>query len=230
MNLRNLILTLLLGGGCLQASAASDREALKFFETEVRPLLAEACFACHDADKQKGSLRLDHLSWMLRGGDSGPAIVPGNPSKSLLIEAVRREDPYFEMPPKEALTPRQVATLEKWVAEGAFWPTDPNAEIAEKTDEHGFTKEDREWWAIQPVQDPEVPANGADWARNEIDQFVARKLSEVDLKPAPDADRLELVRRVYFDLHGLPPTAEEVTAFLEDQRPDAYERLIDKLL
>lgn len=217
-------------GGLLPATAASDREALKFFETEVRPLLAESCFDCHSAEKQKGGLRLDHVSWMLKGGDSGAAIVPGNPDESLLVEAVRREDPDFEMPPKTALTSQQIGVLEKWVADGAFWPADPNAEVAEKTDQHGFTEEDREWWAIQPVQDPEVPANGEDWARNEIDRFVARKLDETGLKPAPDADRLELVRRVYFDLHGLPPTPEQVSAFMEDQRPDAYSRLIDELL
>ncbi len=229
MNLR-LYLACLSLGGSLTASAASDRDALKFFETEVRPLLAETCFDCHSAEKQKGNLRLDHLSWILKGGDAGPAIVPHRPDESLLIEAIRREDPDFEMPPKKALTSEQVAVLEKWVSEGAYWPDDPQAEVAEATDQHGFTAEDREWWAIQPVQDPDVPEGGDGWARNEIDRFVARRLADAKLEPAVEADRAELVRRAYFDLHGLPPTPEQVAAFINDERTDAFERLIDELL
>ncbi|MEM0968654.1 MAG: DUF1553 domain-containing protein [Verrucomicrobiota bacterium] len=219
----------LLSGGTL---VAVDREELQFFETEIRPLLAEACFDCHDGGKQKGDLRLDHLSWMLKGGNSGPALVPGKPNDSLLIQVVKRSDPDFAMPPKEsmALPASQVSKLEQWIARGAPWPEDPGAEVAEQTDEHGFTASDRAWWAVQPVKDPSPPEHGQGWVENEIDHFLARKLAEAGLKPAARASREELVRRVYFDLHGLPPTPEQVSAFVSDERPDAYRRLIDELL
>lgn len=209
-------------------TAADERDRLLHFENEVRPLLAGACYECHGKDKAKGGLRLDHITHIQRGGDSGPALVAGRPDESLLIEAVRRSDPDFAMPPKKGLGGQEVAVLEKWVREGAFWPEDLKPEIT--VDERGFSEDDYEWWAIQPVAEPPVPGNGKGWARNEIDRFVARKLEEKNLQPAEPAAKHELVRRAYFDLIGLPPTPEEVNAFLEDERPDAWARLIDRLL
>ncbi len=209
--------------------AADDREALKFFENQVRPLLAERCFECHGAEKQKGGLRLDHISHVRRGGDSGAVVVPGKPEASLLVQAVRWSDPDLEMPPKEKLDDSQIAALETWIKAGAPWPKS-DVVAGGEVDERGFSAEDYAWWAIQPVTDPNIPKAGETWARNPVDRFIARKLAAANLEPAPEADRRELVRRAYFDLHGLPPTPEQIATFLADQRPDAYERLIDELL
>ena len=220
------ILSLLVGG----ALAADDPEALKFFENEIRPLLADNCYECHGPEEAKGELRLDHIDHILVGGEYGPALEPGDAEQSLIIEVVRRDDPDFAMPPKEAdaLSASDIAKLEKWIKMGAPWPK----EVAKggAVDEHGFTDEDRAWWAVQPVTDPAVPKTGDKWASNEIDHFVARKLEEAKLHPAEEADRHELVRRAYFDLHGLPPTAEQVEAFVNDKSADAWPKLIQQLL
>ena len=207
--------------------SADERAAAQFFENKVRPLLAERCFECHSEEKQKGGLRLDDLGHILSGGDTGPALVAGKPDDSLLIEAVRYTDPDFEMPPKEQLSAEEVAILEHWINDGAVWPGSKATRVAKE----GFSDEDRQWWAIQPVTDPTVPTAGNEgWARNEIDQFILRALKKAELKPAPEADRRELIRRASFDLHGLPPTPEQVAAFVNDERPDAWERLIEDLL
>ncbi len=223
-----LLLLTLLG---LPAFAADDREALRFFEMEIRPLLANECFKCHGPEEMKGGLRLDHLDFIVKGGDTGPALVAGKPGESLLVEAVRRENPDFTMPPKKALSAGQVAALEKWVALGAPWP----AEVAKKSDvdENGFTEADRNWWAIKPVQDASAPQAGEGWAKNDIDRFIAAKLDEKQLRPAAAAGAGELVRRLYFDLHGLPPGPEDVTAFEKAFAADpdkATSELADKLL
>lgn len=211
--------------------SADDREALKFFENEVRPLLAGECYDCHGPEKSKGGLRLDHREFMITGGDNGPALVAGEPGKSPMIQAVHRTDPDFAMPPKKALEPAQVAVLEKWIALGAPWPEEAVAKS--DVDENGFTEEDKNWWAIKPVVDPPAPEAGADWAENEIDRFVAAKLSEKELKPAPAASAAELARRLYFDLHGLPPNSEDIVAFEKAFAVDpdqATAALADKLL
>ncbi|MCA9271353.1 MAG: DUF1553 domain-containing protein, partial [Planctomycetales bacterium] len=208
------------------AEGPADAEHLKFFESKVRPLLASKCVQCHGADKQKGELRLDSLAGMLQGGESGAAIVPGKPEESLLIEAINYES--FEMPPKGQLNKDSIDLLTRWVKMGAPWPEAEAGLI--RSSEKTFTDEDRSWWAIQPVGLPAVPDAGAGWARNEIDRFVARKLSEAGLQPAPEADRHELVRRAYFDLHGLPPTPAQVEAFVNDTRPGAWQRLIQDLM
>lgn len=210
-----------------QGAPALDAEALRFFENEVRPLLAEHCYQCHGEEKQKGGLRMDSLTHILKGGDSGASIVLGDPEQSLVVEAVRRSDPDFAMPPKEELSAKQVEVLERWIAQGAPWPDlDPKLVV----DENGFTAEEKEWWAIQPVQDPQVPGLDPKWARNEVDAFVGRKLKQEGMTPASEADRRELVRRAYLDLHGVAPTPEQTNAFVQDNRPDAWERLIDDLL
>ncbi len=215
------------------ALSGASKDELKFFETHIRPLLAENCFECHGEDKQKAGLRLDHIDFITAGGDTGPAVVRGDAEASLLIEAVRYTDPDFEMPPKKPLEAEQVALLERWVNAGAPWPEEPGMSPELARDENGFTAEDRAWWAIQPVRDPEVPVEGEGWARNEIDMFVARRLAEHDLEPAAEASPEELVRRAYFDLHGLPPTPEERRAFLDAAEKDlegAWAALIEELL
>ncbi|WP_165698747.1 PSD1 and planctomycete cytochrome C domain-containing protein [Bremerella volcania] len=207
---------------------AVSADKLKFFEMHVRPLLAQHCLECHSAESQKGMLRLDSRAAMLKGGESEEAaIVPGTPNESLLISAVRYES--YEMPPKGQLPEKDVAVLVKWIELGAPWPGGDNSLII-RQDADRITEEDRKWWAVQPVTDPAVPHAGDGWARNEIDRFVARKLNEAGLEPAPEADRYELVRRAYFDLHGLPPTPEQIDAFVHDDRPDAWQRLVDQLL
>jgi len=203
----------------LRADGA-DREAAKQFETTIRPLLAERCFACHGAEKQKAGLRLDRRGNAFRGGKSGSAFVPGDPDSSLLVEAIRRADPEFSMPPEEPLSAEEVARLENWIREGAFWPGQPDSPSESISDAHGFTGEDRDWWAIQPVTEPEVPRAGEGWAKNGIDRFIARSLQRAGLAPAPEADPREFIRRLYFDLHGLPPTPAEVDAFVKTARRD----------
>jgi len=228
---RTAFLSALLLGSTAAVAAPSDREAMRFFENEIRPLLAGECYECHGPDKSKNGLRLDHRDLILEGGDSGAAVAPGDPEKSLLIEAVRGGDPDFHMPPKNPLRPDQVEALEQWVRLGAPWPDE--AVTRSETDEDGFTAEDRDWWAIQPLADVDPPRSGDDWAKNPVDRFVARRLEEQDLDPAPPAGPVELVRRLHFDLHGLPPTPEEVASFTRawEKDPDrAVADRVDRLL
>ena len=201
-------------------------EALKFFETAVRPVLAKNCFKCHGEDKQKGGLRLDSITGILAGGDSGPAIVPGNPDESYIIEAVNHGS--WEMPPDGKLGEKEIAALTKWVEMGAPWPGgDPS--IAARVEK--ITDEDRKLWSFQPIASPTPPELAdAKWCRNPIDKFILKKLSDEGLSPAPEANPVQLIRRLYFDLIGLPPSPDEVDAFLADTSPDAYEKLVDKLL
>ncbi len=214
----------------MSAANAADisPEMMKFFENEVRPLLAEHCWSCHGAKEQKGDLRLDTRGHILLGGESGTSMIPGMPEKSLLIEAVRYES--YEMPPAGKLPEKQIEILEKWVALGAPWPGADDMVPLRKEQGPRFTAEDRAWWAIQPLQAVTVPDVTGDWSKNEIDRFIFASQKQKGLTPAPEADRESLIRRVYFDLHGLPPTPQEVQEFVQDQRPDAYERLVDRLL
>ena len=207
-----------------------ERTKLHFFENEIRPLLAQRCFECHGEKKQKAGLRLDRRADLLAGGDSGPALVPGKPGDSMLIKAISYKDDALQMPPKEELAPAEKALLEKWVALGAPWPAGTEA-VAAPRDEHGFTAEQRAYWTFQPLTSPTPPAlAGNRWVRGEIDRFIAAKHAELNLTPAPEAGREEIARRLYFDLHGLPPTAQQREAFVRDARPDAYARLVDALL
>ena len=207
---------------------AASPEELRFFETKIRPLLAERCFKCHGEDKQKGGLRLDSLAAVLDGGDSGPALVPGKPDESLLIEAVNYAS--FEMPPDGQLPAPEIAAFTSWVAMGAPWPAEPAGAVRA----HGsgqISAEDRAFWSFQPLRDATPPTSGDDtWSRNEIDRFVLQRLTAEGLQPSEEADRFTLVRRVYFDLTGLPPTPEEIAAFVNDGSPTAYEALVDRLL
>ncbi len=225
---------LMLAGAALRAATPTEdeRKALQFFENEVRPLLAGKCYECHGEKKQKAGLRLDSRADALKGGETGPALVPGKPQESLLIEAVHYTDENLQMPPKEQLPPEDVEKLEKWIALGAPWPAETGPRKAKvERDADGFTAEDRAYWAFQPLARPVPPAAaGGRWARGDIDRFVAAKHAELGLAPAPEADRHEFVRRIYFDLHGLPPTRAQIDAFVHDRRPDAYERLADELL
>ncbi|MBI2480457.1 MAG: DUF1549 domain-containing protein, partial [Planctomycetia bacterium] len=219
----------LLASAAIPRCAADDRpadEALAYFEQQIRPILATKCVKCHGEKKQEGKLRLDSHEAMLKGGESGPSIVPGETSESLLIEAIKYES--FEMPPTGQLSAKEIEHFEQWIASGAIWPE--NAETLRE--ESGLiAPADREWWAFQPLVKPEVPVNANDhWSRNEIDRFVSARLAAQEMQAAPPADRNTLVRRLYFDLLGLPPTPEEIDTFVNDDSPEAWEKLIDRLL
>ena len=206
-----------------------ERTKLHFFENEIRPLLAKRCFECHGEKKQKAGLRLDQISAILAGGDGGPALVPGKPGDSMLIKAISYRDEDLQMPPKEELPAEEKALLEQWVALGAPWPA--GAVPVAHRDEQGFSAEQRAYWTFQPLTSPTPPAvAGHRWVRGEIDRFIAAKHAELNLTPAPEAGPEELLRRLTFDLHGLPPTRAQLAAFVGDRRPDAYERLVDDLL
>ncbi len=211
-------------------SSADDaqRAALTFFENEVRPILVKRCHECHSGTKQKGGLRADHIGYLKTGGDTGPALIPGKPEASPLIEAVRHENPDFQMPPKKKLPDAEIAVLEKWIRIGAPWPEDASGQMVVTAG--GFTRKQRGYWFFQPVTNVKPPMAGGKWARNDIDRFIARKHAELKLTPAPEADRRELIRRAYFDLHGLPPSAAQINAFAKDTNPKAYEKLVDALL
>ncbi len=205
-----------------------ERVQNRFFEQHVRPLLVEKCFECHGKSKQKGDLRLDSISEILAGGESGPSIIPQKPDESLLIEAVRYES--YEMPPSGKMSAEKIAILEKWVAMGAPWPGQ-DRHVAVKNSADKITDEDRQFWSFQPLTNPEPPRIDNDqWSRNDIDRFVFQKLSDNSLSPTEEASQKTLIRRLYFNLIGLPPTPEQIDAFLSDSKPDAYERLVDRLL
>ena len=212
--------------------AAEEAEAAKhrFFENEVRPLLAKRCYSCHGEEKQEGELRVDSLAHLTAGGFTGPAVTPGKPDESLLVEAIRYES--YQMPPDGELPDGEIAVLVRWVELGAPWPGAEDAPPVRPAAERGpkFTDEDRAWWALQPVADPPVPDTDSDWGRNEIDRFLLAAMEERGLEPAPEADRGALIRRLTQDLTGLPPTPEETAAFLADDAPGAYDRLVDRLL
>ncbi len=211
------------------AAEAPDPEAIRFFESKIRPVLAENCYQCHGEKKQKGGLRVDNLGYLIEGGESGPALVAGNAGKSHLYRAISYTDPDYEMPPDGKLPDHQIEDLKRWIEMGAPWPA---AEVVAARKPGEFSAEERAWWSFQPlrkVTPPEVdPDTGV--VRNEVDRFVLKKLQEAGLPQAPEAERRELGRRLYFNLHGLPPTPEQMEAWLQDQRPDAYERLVDDLL
>jgi len=209
--------------GAEPESAAPSAAGLELFERDVRPIFVDVCGKCHSPRHQDGSLRLDSREALVQGGDRGAAIVPGNPAKSLLVEAVRHSDD-LQMPPKGKLTDAQIASIERWIELGAPWPK--SATPPKPADDPAKTH-----WAFQPIQDPPVPtADAASPPANPIDAFIGARLHEAGLSPAEKADRRTLIRRVYYDLLGLPPTHAEVEAFVADSDPQAYEKLIDRLL
>jgi hypothetical protein len=204
------------------ATGAEPKPAdVEFFEKSVRPLLVEHCLSCHGGKKQHASLRLDSRGSLLKGGDSGPAVVPGEPDKSLLLKAVRHEGDSH-MPPKSKLPPQAIQALAVWVKSGAPWPDDATATKADP-------QRGKNHWAFQPLREPPVP-QAAGEAPSAIDRFILAKLAQEKLQPVEPADRRTLIRRATFDLTGLPPTPEEVTAALNDASPDWFATVVDRLL
>ena len=207
---------------------------LRFFETKIRPVLSSKCYKCHStkAKKLKGKLFLDSHAATLKGGETGPAVVPGDLDKSLLIEAVRYKNVDLEMPPKKKLSDAEIADFETWVKMGAPWPKEKAPVTpAGKIEKFDFAKRMQEHWAWKPVTKPAAPSvkNGT-WAKAPLDKFILAALEAKGLKPSPETDRRTWLRRVTFDLIGLPPTPKEITAFEADKTPTAYAKVVDRLL
>jgi hypothetical protein len=200
------------------AAPPADSAGIEFFEAKIRPVLVERCYSCHSAsaEKLKGNLLLDTREGTLKGGDQGPSVVPGDLDRSLLIKAVRFTDPDLRMPPKKKLPADQIADLEAWVRRGA---PDPRAAVAGKTAVDAARAKSH--WAFQPLKEP---------ALRSVDEYIAASLEKKGLRPSPPADRRTLIRRVTYDLTGLPPTVEEVEAFVSDPAPDAYGKVVERLL
>jgi hypothetical protein len=210
-----------------------DAASLEFFEKNVRPVLVDRCFSCHSASapKLKGGLRLDTLEDALKGGDTAPALVPGHPEKSPLIEAVSYKNVDFRMPPKGRLPANQIADLTEWVRRGAPWPKSAASSGAAKITAFNLEQRKAEHWCWQPLHRTEPPAIKTESAvRRPLDRYLLARLEEKGLEPAAEADPRTLIRRLSFDLVGLPPAAADVEAFVADPSDAAYEKLVDRLL
>jgi hypothetical protein len=213
---------------CGISAAAESAEGAEFFEKRIRPVLSEQCYKCHSStsEKLKGGLMLDSREAWLKGGDTGPAIMPGDPEKSLLVEAIRWKNSDMQMPPKKALAPQQVADIEAWVKAGAPWPQEGGAKVVTKK-VFDLQQRRQEHWCWQPVVNSPAPAvKDSAWPRTDADRFILAKLEEKGLKPAPDADAATLIRRVTFAITGLPPTAEQIEKFTREfgDTPDGEDK------
>ncbi|HUR59562.1 MAG TPA: PSD1 and planctomycete cytochrome C domain-containing protein [Opitutaceae bacterium] len=232
--LATALLPLLLAGAGLRAAempakpiSAAD---MAFFESKVRPILIDNCYKCHSkqADKIRGGLLLDTREAVLHGGNTGPAVVPGKPGESLLIQAITYKDEDLQMPPKgEKLSDAQIAILTEWVKRGA---PDPRTLVA-KGSSNAYGGVGKQHWAFQPVKKPAVPeVKNTAWVKNPVDNFVLAKLEAAGMTPNEPAAKATLIRRIYFDLIGMPPTVRDVQAFLNDNSPDAFAKVVDRLL
>ncbi len=208
-------------------------DQLAFFEKSIRPVLVKECYSCHSADaaKIKGNFTLDTRAGIRKGGDNGPAVVPSDTKKSLIIKALKHTDQDLAMPPKKKLADEVITDFEKWVAMGAPDPRDGSTKVAKNEID---IEKGRQFWAFQPIKKPNVPAvKDAAWPKSDIDRHILAGLEARGLKPVADADARMLIRRVYFDLIGLPPTPEETELFVKEYaaRPQAaLEAVVDKLL
>ncbi len=221
-----------MGQGSGEAASGWDQARDQVnFERDIRPLLIGRCAGCHGAEKQRGGLRLDRREDALRGGAGGAVIVPGDAAGSELLRRVTSREPSAQMPPTgERLSVREVALLRLWIDGGAVWPAD-SVPVTASSEPRRADK--ATWWSLQPLStvEPPLPAGiPAEWAVSPIDRFVYAGLAAKGLTPAPSADRRTLIRRLYYDLTGLPPTPEEVESFVADTDPRAWERLVDRLL
>lgn len=211
------------------ADGASENPGHEFFETKIRPLLAEHCYHCHGPKKQESELRLDSYQAIMKGGAAGVSIVPNEPDESLLLTALKYVDDDLQMPPDKRLADEQIADVRTWIEMGA-----PHPDADGKTPQPNKTVDieaGKQFWAFQPRRPVPLPeVNNPAWTQTPIDHFVLAKLTEKSLQPAPAADKRTLIRRATFDLIGLPPTADEVTAFLADESPAAFSRVVDRLL
>ncbi len=248
---RTFLAAIVAMGQIALAESAPGLSADQHFLLRVQPLLDSRCVSCHGPDKQKGSLRLDSREALLKGGDIGPSVLPGKPAESLLLQAVLHAKTDLEMPPKDKLSPAEIAIFEQWIREGAPWPeasastpldspplapeerlgdawTDPRNPIVRI-----FHGERLDLWSLKPlapVVPPHIRNPSPDDIRNPIDLFIQARLDDAGQIPNPEADRRTLARRLHFDLTGLPPSPENLARFVSDSRADAYDRLVDELL
>jgi hypothetical protein len=211
---------------------AAAPEPRDFFETKIRPVLVKNCYGCH-AGSHMGGLDLTSRQALLKGGNSGPAVVPGNPEGSLLVQAIAYTHPKLKMPMGQPKLPAaEIADLSAWIKDGAIWP-DGGAPVqpSAKSAAYSITADQRAFWAFQPVGKPPVPAvTRQGWAQSPIDQFVLAAMESRGVEPVKTADKRTLIRRAYYDLTGLPPAEEDVEAFLKDSSPDAFAKVVDRLL
>ena len=219
----------MLSVSCMWAAELTKAQ-IDFFEAKVRPILSANCYKCHsqDAPKLKGGLSVEFREALLSGGEHGPAIIPGDPEKSLLIKAINYKDPDLQMPPNDKkLTDQQIADLTTWVKMGAPDPRKQGAATYAKKS----SKSEKDHWSFKPVRKQAVPeVKEKDWVANPVDAFIAAKLEENGMKPSPPADKRTLIRRATFDLIGLAPTIKETQDFLDDKSTNAYAKVIERLL
>jgi hypothetical protein len=214
----------ILAGCCTLPSSALAADPVDYFR-DVKPILSRHCYSCHGPQKQKSGLRLDTAAMARKGGNLGPAIVPGKSEDSLLIKAVTGSDENLPRMPfqKPALNSSQITVLKTWIDQGAKAPADERLE--------SVTTGKSKHWAFQPIPRPVQPAvRNSAWVRNPIDRFILARLEKEGIGPCPEADRITLIRRLFLDLLGLPPSIVEVDEFMSDKRLDAYEHLVDRLL
>jgi mono/diheme cytochrome c family protein len=227
-------------GRCLAAAAlmgvslqaqGTDPASPDFFETKIRPVMAASCFGCH-TESAMGGLRMDSPEALAKGGKRGAAITPGDPEKSLLISAIRHTDPNLKMPMGNKLKDAQIADFAAWIKAGAVWPKTAVSAAPKSSDgKYLIRPEARNFWSFAPVKEPAAPAvKDAKWARTAIDKFVLAKLEQEGIKPVKSASKRDLIRRASLDLIGIPPTFEEIQAFEKDTSPDAFAKVIDRLL
>ena len=221
----------LAGIALLLAGSVFAQNSADFFETKIRPVLANNCFGCH-TNTAMGGLRLDSPDALIKGGKRGPAVVSGEPEKSLLILAVKQTDASLKMPMGAKLKDSEIADLEAWVKAGAVWPQSAMVATAKTADgKFVILPEMRNFWSMKPLRDPAAPAvKDAKWARTNIDKFILAKLESEGLKPVKPASKRDLIRRASLDLTGLPPTYDEVEAFEKDTTPEAFTKVVDRLL
>jgi hypothetical protein len=213
---------------CFQAVSKGEQNA-DFFENRVRPVLANKCYSCH-TEARSGGLRLDSRQALLKGGKSGPAIEPGNPNQSLLVEVVSHTHDRIKMPPGGKLKDNEIADIRTWIANGADWP-ESNGAVFAKTPDRVITPEERSFWSFQPLHRSAPPqVKDVSWVKTGIDRFILATLEVHGMKPVRAADRYTLIRRATFDLIGLPPTFDEVQAFVNDTSSTAFEKVVDRLL
>lgn len=224
--------------GILRAQPAATTEGglrfsdqqIAFFESEIRPLLVERCWKCHSERKQEGGLRLDSRAAILAGGDLGAAATPGDPAASRISEAVGYAGD-IQMPPNGKLSEREIAAINRWVHDGLAWSKADSHSTPTSGKSGTVTAPRPTPWSFQPVTDPAVPdVQKPDWCRSPLDRFILSRLEAAGMNPAPQADKWTLIRRAKFDLLGLPPTPSEIDAFLSDNAPDAFARLVDRFL
>ncbi|MEI6235392.1 MAG: DUF1549 domain-containing protein, partial [Planctomycetota bacterium] len=221
----------------ISRAGEATEAGIHFFETKIRPILAAECYSCHSvkAKKLKAKLFADSLQGLLKGGESGPSLVPGDPEKSKLIEAVVYKNQDLQMPPDSKLSDAQVADLTQWVKMGAPWPKEAAPQASEtgagKLEDFDLQKRKAAHWAWQPVKTQPAPVvKNAAFVADPIDAFILKKLEDKNLAPTTPADKRTLLRRSTFDLIGLPPKPEELDAFLKDDSPQAFEKVLDRLL